>query len=155
MLICIASSVAQAEAELRKSARVGVMADVGLPDGAMASLVYRPISALRVHAGIGHNYVSKGVRGGLTFVPFRTWLTPTLSVDYGRYFEGDANPLARMLSGDASYSSPYLEHVGYDYANGHIGIQFGRERATFYIAGGVTRVTSDVRAFWPTSTFPV
>jgi hypothetical protein len=125
--------------------RIGVMADVGLPDGANASLVVRPIRMLRLHAGGGHNYISPGVRGGITFVPFATWITPTLSVDYGRYFDGDANPLARMVSGDSSFSSTVLDHVGYDYGNAHVGIELGRTRATFYIHAGMSRITGNIR----------
>ena len=123
---------------------VGVMADVGAPDGAVASIVVRPVRALRLHAGIGHNGVSTGARAGLTLVPLPTWLSPTLSIDYGRYVEGDANPLARTLSGDPTYSSSLLERVGYDYANGHIGLELGHWRATFYLHAGMSRITSEL-----------
>jgi hypothetical protein len=133
------ASVARAEPAL------GVMADVGLPDGAIASVVYRPIKMLRLHAGGGHNYVSPGVRGGITFVPLPTWFTPTLSLDYGRYFDGDANPLARMITGDSSFSAAVLDKVGYDFANAHLGLEFGRSRATFYIHAGMSRITGTVR----------
>ena len=123
----------------------GVTADVGVPDGANAALVYRPIRALRVHAGVGHNYVSRGVRGGITLVPLASVVTPTLSVDYGRYFTGDANPLARMITGDDTFQSSALEEVGYDYANAHVGLEVGRTRATFYVHAGASRITGDVR----------
>lgn len=140
LLIACSAGVAQAS----PAASIGVMGDVGVPDGAVASLVYRPTSTLRLHAGVGNNLVSNGARAGITLVPLSTWATPTLSLDYGRYFEGDANPLARRLSGDAAYSSTLLERVGYDYANGHVGVELGRERATFYLHAGVSRVTSAV-----------
>lgn len=125
--------------------RFGVTADVGVPDGANAALVVRPISMLRVHGGVGHNYVSRGVRAGITLVPLKSVVTPTLSVDYGRYFEGDANPLARMITGDESFESSLLEKVGYDYANAHVGLELGRKRFTFYIHAGASRITSNVR----------
>jgi hypothetical protein len=41
--------------------RIGAMADVGVPDGATVSIVYRPI---RAHAGISHNLISLGERAG-------------------------------------------------------------------------------------------
>jgi len=121
------------------------MADVGAPDGANASIVYRPVRALRVHGGVGHNYVSRGVRGGITLVPFATRVTPTVSFDYGRYFEGDANPLVRVLSGDPMFSSSQLDSVGYDYANVHVGVEVGRKWFTFYVHAGMSRITSDLQ----------
>ncbi|MGH9887276.1 MAG: hypothetical protein ACREBE_17240, partial [bacterium] len=45
---------------------IGAMADVGLPDGATASIVVRPIRSLRAHAGVSHNMISLGERVGLT-----------------------------------------------------------------------------------------
>ena len=125
--------------------RFGVTADVGVPDGANAAVVYRPLRTLRVHGGVGHNYVSRGVRAGLTLIPLRSVVTPTLSVDYGRYFEGDANPLARKVMGDPEYHSSLLEDVGYDYANAHVGLEVGRTRFTFFFHAGVSRVTGNLR----------
>jgi hypothetical protein len=119
----------------------GVMADAGVPDGAMASLVYRPVSQIRLHGGVGHNGVSKGARVGVTLTPFRTWFSPTLSADYGRYAEGDANPLVRMVTGDEGFSSGLLERVGYDFANAHLGFAFGRKRFSFYLQAGMSRTS--------------
>src|SRR5580704_8838962 len=45
--------------------RIGVALDVGVPDGATASLVYRPLRALRVEAGLSHNLISLGGRGSV------------------------------------------------------------------------------------------
>lgn len=124
--------------------RYGMMLDVGVPDGATASLVVRPIRPLRVDAGISYNGVSTGVRGGLTLVPFASWFTPTLSVDAGHYTDGDANPLARMITGNPMFSSPALDQVGYNYADAQAGLELGRKRFTFYLRAGITRVTGDV-----------
>jgi opacity protein-like surface antigen len=121
----------------------GVMADVGVPDGATASLAVKPIRALTLHGGVGHNYVSRGLRAGVTLAPFRSIVRPTLSVDYGRYAEGDANPLVRMVSGDASYHSPTLERVGYSYANAHVGLELGHH-FTFYLRAGASRIESSI-----------
>ena len=122
---------------------LGVMADVGVPDGATASLAVRPIRAITVHGGIGHNYVSRGLRAGVTLAPFRSIVRPTLSLDYGRYAEGDANPLARRVSGDASYHSMTLERVGYSYANAHVGLELGH-RFTFYVRAGASRIEGSI-----------
>jgi hypothetical protein len=123
---------------------IGVMADVGLPDGATASIVVRPIRSLRVHAGVSHNMISLGERVGLTWVPLSWWVSPTLSVEYGHYAEGNANPLARAVMGDATFESKILERVGYDYANAHLGLEFGRKWFTFYIHAGMSRITGTV-----------
>lgn len=139
VLMLIASS---ASAE---TPHVGVMADVGVPDGASTSLVVRPLRHVRFHGGIGYNLVSTGWRAGGTLLPFSGRATPTLSVDYGHYAAGDANQLARMFSGDPSYSSSYLGRVGYDYINAHAGIELGSARTRFYLRAGVSRVTSDLR----------
>ena len=120
---------------------LGMMVDAGLPDGAMASVVYRPVNALRLHAGVGHNAISTGMRAGLTLVPFKTIVTPTLSVDYGHYPEGDANPIVQRFFGD-EYAAEMLQNIGYDFANAHLGFAFGRKRAVFYVQGGMSRTTS-------------
>lgn len=121
--------------------KFGVTFDVGVPDGANAALVFRPVSQLRLHAGASHNAVSYGARGGITLVPFSTWLSPTLSFDYGMFSDGNANPVVQMVTGDGSFSSSVLERFGYRYANAHLGIELGRERATFYLHAGLSYVT--------------
>ncbi len=121
--------------------RFGVMADAGLPDGANASLVFRPFSWLRAHGGGGTNMISKGVRAGVTLVPFGSGLSATLEA--GHYFDGDANGLARRFAG-SSFQSELLERVGYDYANGHLGLDFGSRRVTFYIHGGMSYVRANI-----------
>lgn len=139
LLVIVASAgVATADTKL------GVMADAGVPDGATASIVYRPVSVLRLHGGVGHNAISTGVRVGATLAPLRSWFSPTLSVDYGRYPEGDANPLAQRLMGDPEFSATALERVGYEFANAHAGFAFGRKRASFYLQAGISRVRGEL-----------
>ena len=123
---------------------IGAMADIGLPDGATASIVVRPIRSLRAHAGVSHNMISLGERVGLTWVPLSWWASPTLSVEYGHYAEGNANPLVRTVMGDQTFQSAVLERVGYDYLNGHVGLEFGRKWFTFYIHAGMSRITGTV-----------
>jgi hypothetical protein len=124
--------------------RFGLMVDAGAPDGANASLVVRPLRFLRLHAGGGYNAVSTGVRAGFSLVPLSSWVSPTVTVDAGRYFEGDANPIARTVMGDPEFSSPALEKVGYDYLNAHLGFELGRQWATFYVHAGMSRVSGQV-----------
>lgn len=116
--------------------KLGAMLDLGVPDGANASLVYRPIKWVDLHAGLGTNAVSPGVRLGASVYMLPTMISPVLAGEVGRYFEGDANA-AVMRFGVASESDePILREVGYDYANLHLGLHFGRERAIFFIHGG-------------------
>lgn len=119
--------------------RVGIGGDVGVPDGAQASLAMR-WSAVTFYAGTGHNGVTRGLRAGIELAPASWFVRPTLSADYGRFPEGDANPFARMVSRDPMFYSASLERVGYDYANGHLGIEIGR-RLVFSLRGGVSHIT--------------
>lgn len=123
---------------------VGIMTDVGVPDGGTASLVVRPMRALRLEGGVAHNVVSPGVRASVTWIPFGTWATPVLSVGYGRFFERDANGIVQQLSGDPTLSSPLLDKVGYDFANARVGLELGKKYFTFFLHAGVSRVTGTV-----------
>jgi hypothetical protein len=123
---------------------LGVMMDAGAPDGANASLVFRPLSWLRAHGGGGYNLISKGVRAGVTLLPFGAG--PSATLEAGHYFDGDANGLARRFAG-STFSSPLLERVGYDYANAHLGLDFGSRRAVFYIHGGMSYIRATIHNF--------
>ncbi len=123
------------EAGVRKPPRMfGAMFDLGVPDGTMLSFVYRPIDLARVHAGLGYNGVSPGLRLGGEYLPLG-W-GPSIGLVYGHYFEGDANSLAGMF-GDPGQGSELLEQLGYDYVALRAGMEFGTERFTFFARGGV------------------
>ena len=122
----------------------GVSTDVGMPDGATASIVVRPLSFLRAHAGAGYNAISTGFRAGATLsLPF--WFSPTASFSYGVFPEGDANPIARRISGDPDMHNPMLEKVGYQFADGFLGLQFGHRRVSFQIEAGYSRIEGKIR----------
>ena len=142
-LVC--SGVLLAASAAAADPMFGVATDVGVPDGAMASLVVRPTGLLRAHVGAGYNMISPGYRAGVTITPLPFWFTPTASISYGKYQEGDANPLARMVSGDQTYANASLEKVGYTFADGYLGLQFGRERVAFSIEAGYSRIEGKVR----------
>ena len=141
-LALLAAAAAPAHAE----AKVGVMADVGLPDGGTVSAVVQPIRPLRFRAGVGHNGIAPGIRGGVTLVPLPTSVTPTLTADVGAYREGDARPLARMLSGDEMLDTPGLDRIGYRYAAARVGLEIGRDRFTMYLHAGAARLWGRVHA---------
>ncbi len=136
------SLTALGEQSADESGTVGVMTDVGVPDGATASLVVRPTRALRFEAGLAHNYISPGYRASVTYIPFASWATPVLSIGYGTFLERDANSVAKQI--DPTFTSPVLEKVGYDFANARVGLELGKKYFTFFIHAGVSRVTGTV-----------
>ena len=122
--------------------KLGIMADAGLPDGANASLVFRPARWVRMHGGGGYNMISGGVRAGVTLLA--PWVVaPSGTLEVGHYFDGNANGIAQKFAG-SSFSSAMLERVGYDYGNAHLGLDFGGRRATFYIHAGMSYVRAQV-----------
>jgi hypothetical protein len=124
---------------------VGVMVDAGVPDGFNGSLVVRPFRPLNIHAGVGTNLISYGVRAGAQLYLLPTAISPTLSAEVGRYFPGDANEAIARLGVSADSDNPLLREVGYDYANLHLGLDFGREHFSFYIHAGFSAVRGKIR----------
>ncbi len=141
----VATAVSTTEMARANERQFGVMIDAGVPDGANASIVYRPRSWLRLQGGGGYNMIAKGVRAGVTLMPLQTIMRPVLAVEVGRYLEGDANPLMRRITGDAQAENSALSRIGYDYANAHAGIELGSERATFYLHAGFSEVRGQLR----------
>jgi opacity protein-like surface antigen len=137
-----ASAPAPAVAAARSLPWLGVMADAGVPDGMQGSLVLRPFKWFRASVGGGYNMISKGVRGGISVLPFGRG--PSATLEAGRYFEGDANATARKFMGPGFQDNAALERVGYDYANAHLGLDFGYKRVTFYIHGGMSYIQGKV-----------
>lgn len=142
----VATSLSTAAAVVPRKGppKFGVMADAGAPDGANGSLVFRPFSWLRAHGGGGTNMISKGVRLGATWLPFGSG--PSATLEAGHYFDGDANGLAQRFAG-STFSSPLLQRVGYDYANAHLGLDFGSSRVVFYIHGGMSYIRATIHNF--------
>jgi hypothetical protein len=120
----------------------GLQLSTGLPDGATGSVVVRPTSWLRAHLGGGYNMIGPSVQGGLALIPFG-W-GPSLTVEAGHYFDGNANGLARKMVGPTFEDNALLERVGYDYANGHLGLELGEQTFTFFIHGGMSYISTQV-----------
>src|SRR5262249_47189093 len=130
-LLLVAALAVPARAEDVR--RFGLMLDAGVPDGANASLVFRPAAWVRAHGGGGTNLIAPGVRAGVSLMPLPGM---SLNAEGGHYFRGDANGLARMLSGDGTVDVPALRDVGYDYANFHLGLELTFSWLTLYVHGG-------------------
>lgn len=140
-----AADIQQAPLEQRVSKPLpvlGLAVDGGIPDGANVSAIYRPFSWVRGEVGMGYNMISKGARAGLTLLPFGAG--PSATVEAGHFFEGDANGVARSIAGAGFKDSAMLQRVGYDFANAHLGLDFGTRRVVFFIHGGMSYIRAQV-----------
>lgn len=137
--------------EVKKNEKIynylGGMLDVGFPDGIGLSFVFRPLPWLRLHAGGAYNFISGSIRGGATFIPFKGVASPSLTVEGGHEFSGDANWLLQTILNDDSFSEATLRHVSYDYVNGHLGMEFGSKNFSFFLHGGVTYLSGTLNDF--------
>lgn len=127
---------------------LGVLLDVGVPDGVGLSLAVRPFSWLRLHGGGTSDLVSGGVRGGASFiVPVPFFIQPSATIEGGYQFPEKSNWLASQFSNNPYFSNPWLQQIGYGYINGHLGLEMGNSRFTFYIHGGLSYIRTTIRDF--------
>ena len=117
----------------------GLLVDAGVPGGAGLAGMFRPWSFLRLEAGLNWNYLSFGLRGGVTVVPFEWGLTPTFHLEGGHFFPGDASrfstdPGAKLL----------LQRVPEDYFSASLGLEFGsQQRFVFFLRAGLCWIRSE------------
>ncbi len=124
---------------------IGAVVDAGVPDGAAASIALRPLRWLRIQVGGMHNSISPGIRAGISLVPFYYWITPSLNLEAGHYFPGDATWIARRLTPNRNLDSLF-QRVGYDFGNAQLGLELGSPRgAIFFLRVGVSYLTSTGR----------
>ncbi len=115
----------------------GASFDVGVPDGIMMGFAARPWSWVRAQAAVGTNGISPGIRGGVA-LRLPTQISPSLTLEAGQYFEGNANGLASKVVGSSYQSSPMADKIGYQFANLHLGVEFGNERSILFVHGGMS-----------------
>lgn len=121
-----------------KAKYLGAMLDVGFPDGVIVGASYRPLNWLRLQAGAGTNAVSPGLRAGVVLIPFG--VGPSLTLEGGSYFDGDANWLASQVAGSTYKDNQMAQRVGYQFANAHLGVEVGRKTVTFFLHGGMSYI---------------
>ena len=121
--------------------RTGMQLDVGLPSGAGATVVYRPMHWLRADGGLAYDYVGYGARAGVKLAPCTGAVTPTLGIDIGHYFTGDAS---KLFSSQDPAMQQLMHDAVYDFATAHIGLELGSQRRfTFYLRAGISYVSAD------------
>jgi hypothetical protein len=124
----------------------GLGLDVGLPEGASLALVIRPVSRIRLHAAGGTNSTGMGFRGGLTVIPYWFWwVAPSLSLEAGYCRVGDVNSVITTFFQVPGWMKEYAQQAGYRYYNGHLGIEIGKSRWTWFVHVGVSYISGVVR----------
>jgi hypothetical protein len=118
----------------------GLSLDVGVPNGASATLLFRPLKFLRLGGGLLYNYIGYGALASVSIQP-HYWIAPSLSFEGGHYFDSDAvDKVARFTTVDDSLR-PLLERVGYTFVNAQVGLELGAPSTfVFFIRGGLSRV---------------
>ena len=150
LLIALTASAVRAEPEHK---RFGVMTDLGLPDGLVASFAYRPHRMIAGHAGLGHNSNSPGVRAGVAFSPIQFAVAPYLALDAGHYFEAETADWMRSAAEKAGLDDKTLERVGYSYVNGHLGLRLGSRSAAFTLQFGLSYIDATAEVIKPKPNF--
>jgi hypothetical protein len=123
--------------------QLGLMFDFGSLDGAMLSVVYRPLPWLRTYGGGGTNGAAPGVRLGASVTPFhqKNW---ALNLDGGHFFQGDVNGIFSAIAGAGYISSQALEHFDYDFVDLQGGWEAESNGLMFFVRGGVGFVWSQI-----------
>ena len=116
---------------------VGVGLDVGVPDGVAVGVVVRPVvNWLRLEAAGTYNLMAPGIRGGLTLDPVNFGVAPTFTFEGGHAFEGNVPHIDKQIG------------VQYNYANLHLGLEFGRrDYWRIFLRGGVSYLDLQTSGF--------
>jgi hypothetical protein len=119
---------------------LGVMLDVGAPDGVGISAVVRPVRWLRINAGLTTNTLSLGLRGGISLVPLTTFITPSINLDLGHYFDANYNELVDRFGGIPLQTTVPINDVGFNYGGASVGLELGKpERFSVSLRVGLAR----------------
>jgi len=119
---------------------IGLELDAGVPDGASATVLYRPWKYVRFGGGLLYNYVGYGVRGGVSVLPYFP-IAPSLTLEVGHYFEADASKKLAKFVDVGDDLEPMLKRVGYTFANAQLGLEIGHpDWFVFFVRAGISRV---------------
>ena len=118
--------------------KLGLQLDAGWPGGAVAAIVYRPIWPLRVDAGVSYNLIGFGLRGGVTLVPWKLSVSPSLRGEFGHTFTADASGFVGNFTDLTPAQEQALARFGYDYATLQLGLELGNpDSFIFFVRGGL------------------
>jgi hypothetical protein len=135
-LLLLACSPAIASAEPSPYKLFAVEVSGGAPQGFALAAALRPLPWLRAHAGVAHNILGPGIQGGVTLLPWRGSVTPTLTLEAGRFFETDVSDDFSGTLPDAF--DPSLRNFGYDFYAALVGVELGSQRGVvFFLRGGL------------------
>jgi hypothetical protein len=134
--------------------RWGLAVGAGFPHFGTASVVFRPVTHVRLSAGPSWNYAGWGVHGGVSLVPWNAWLTPVLALEGGRFFRSDVGRLVNDGGEDVERVKSLLSGVDFAYASLDVGLELGAARGFAFsvraglsyvsiVANGSTTYTSD------------
>ena len=99
-------------------------------------LTVRPRAWLRLGLGPVSDLFSAGIGAGVTLVPWKWLVAPSLTVDGGYLFDGDVRGLAHTLGVPVGSG-----RAAYGYVNGHAGLEIGaNRRVCFFVHAGVSYV---------------
>jgi hypothetical protein len=119
----------------------GLLVDGGVPGGAGVAGTFRPWQFLRLEGGVNWNYLSFGLRGGVTVIPFEWGVTPTLHLEGGHFFPGNAS---RFTSDVAT--KLLLGHIPEDYLSASLGLEFGsQQRFVFFLRMGLSWIRTEAQ----------
>ncbi len=131
-----------------KLTNYGITLDFGVPDGLGLGVLWRPAYFLRVGGAGTYNVAGFGARGTVTVQLLNFAFSPTLTLDGGHYWAGNAMPVLEKVLPDVA-SNPQvasvLQKVTYDYANLQLGIEVGSTRHfMFYLRAGASYIQSTI-----------
>lgn len=119
--------------------KFGLQLDLGAPDGAGLTAVFRPWWFLRANAGFAYNVIGTGIRGGLSLMPVQWAVTPSLNFDLGHYFSGD---LTKTVTTSNPAEKALLANAAYNFWSLQIGLEFGSQQSfLFYLRGGIVHIS--------------
>jgi hypothetical protein len=123
---------------------LGVLSDVGMPDGLNLGLVLAPADWMRFVAAIGSNSASLDYRGGLSLVPMG-W-GPSFTVEVGHCNTAPTTSLIRTFFTVPSWMQQYVQQLGYTYVNAHVGFDYRLGGFTLFVHGGVAYLSGTLRS---------
>lgn len=126
--------------------RFGLLLDAGAPHGVGLSAVVRPLPWLRLQAGPTTNTLSFGLRGGVSLLPFQSFIAPSLNAEAGHYFGSDYNDVVDWLGvANPSAATAAIQDVSYDYVAASVGLEVGSaSRFNFFLHLGLSYVAMGI-----------